>query len=330
MIFSEEEFIAKSAIHLERFSKKNGVYNFRCPFCGDSAKSQFKARGNLYNKNGDWFFNCFNCSHSTNLYGFLNHVDPAIAKEYGFEKFKAAKQFTFTSRKVENEIVKPSVIKRTDSLKKCSQLHDHHSAVKYIRSRGHEKHLDRIYYASDAQEWLKPYTDTRIMNTSPKIVFPLCDKYGNEFGYNMRSIEYQKDGGRYQTVILDEGHTKCYGMETINNLQTQYVVEGVMDALSVDNAIAALDSALHTTAKKLGLSKERTVLVFDNEPRNKWIVRNMENAISDGWRVVFWPNHIISKDLNEIKVSGVDLDDVLSNVFSGIQAKLKLIDWKKV
>ena len=41
--------------------KHQGLYNFRCPFCGDSQKSKTKARGYLYQKRTDLFYRCHNC-----------------------------------------------------------------------------------------------------------------------------------------------------------------------------------------------------------------------------------------------------------------------------
>ena len=51
--------------------KQQGLYNFRCPFCGDSQKSKTKARGYLYQKKTDLFYRCHNCGQSNTFSNFL-------------------------------------------------------------------------------------------------------------------------------------------------------------------------------------------------------------------------------------------------------------------
>ena len=53
MSFTDEKYINLSSSFLDKFShKKAGVYNFRCPYCGDSKKHRNKARGYLIRKKG--------------------------------------------------------------------------------------------------------------------------------------------------------------------------------------------------------------------------------------------------------------------------------------
>ena len=45
----EEEIIEKLAPSLSKFGKvRDGVYQFRCIYCGDSRKNPYKWRGYLY------------------------------------------------------------------------------------------------------------------------------------------------------------------------------------------------------------------------------------------------------------------------------------------
>ena len=53
---------------LLKFKRKNdNLWNFRCPFCGDSQKDANKARGYVFPKEGDFIFKCHNCGHGTSL-----------------------------------------------------------------------------------------------------------------------------------------------------------------------------------------------------------------------------------------------------------------------
>jgi len=73
------------------------------------------------------------------------------------------------------------------------------------------------------------------------------------------------------------------------------------------------------------------VYVFDNEPRNKEIVSKYIKAIDNGERVVIWPNNIVEKDINDMVMAGHDVQNVVElNTYQGLEAKLKLTEWKKV
>ena len=46
MSFVDTKFIGLVSVRLQKFSKKKeGLYAFRCPYCGDSQKNKNKTRG---------------------------------------------------------------------------------------------------------------------------------------------------------------------------------------------------------------------------------------------------------------------------------------------
>ena len=57
-------------------------YCFRCPYCGDSQKSQSKARGHVVEKWGKRFFKCHNCGLSKTFDQFLKDMDADLYAEY--------------------------------------------------------------------------------------------------------------------------------------------------------------------------------------------------------------------------------------------------------
>jgi len=47
--------------------------------------------------------------------------------------------------------------------------------------------------------------------------------------------------------------------------------------------------------------------------------------------VVIWPKGLKEKDINDMVLAGLDPSAIIkSNTFSGLEAKIKLTDWKKV
>ena len=73
------------------------------------------------------------------------------------------------------------------------------------------------------------------------------------------------------------------------------------------------------------------VYTFDNGFRNGEIVGRIRGAISRGEKVVIWPTSIRQKDINDMVLAGIDVNDVLeSNTYSGLEAQVKFTEWKKV
>ena len=80
---------------------------------------------------------------------------------------------------------------------------------------------------------------------------------------------------------------------------------------------------------KWGISNP--VWIYDNEPRNREIVKRIGSTIDKGESVVIWPESIDDKDINDMVMSGLDVQSVIeSNTYSGLEAKLKFTTWKKI
>jgi hypothetical protein len=82
-IEKNEEYIQKLAPYLPKFEKvKEGVYKFRCVFCGDSKKNPNKRSGYFYLINNSQNYRCFKCNHRSSLKGVLQELKPELYMEY--------------------------------------------------------------------------------------------------------------------------------------------------------------------------------------------------------------------------------------------------------
>ena len=73
------------------------------------------------------------------------------------------------------------------------------------------------------------------------------------------------------------------------------------------------------------------MFIFDNQPRNKELVKIINRAIEGGARMVIWPENILEKDINDMVLAGFDINQVIStSTFSGLELKLQFTKWKKV
>ena len=60
----------------------------------------------------------------------------------------------------------------------------------------------------------------------------------------------------------------------------------------------------------------------------------MEKAIDNHFNVVVWPAMITDKDVNDMILTGFDIDelhDIMEkNTFVNLRAKMEFVNWKKV
>jgi DNA-directed RNA polymerase subunit RPC12/RpoP len=325
MSYVDLKYINIISPRLQKFSKKKDyLYNFRCPYCGDSVKNKNRARGFFFLKKSNMVYKCHNCGVGRSLANFLKDMDVNVHDQYVMERFKSGTTGKSSNvKEPEFNFQKPVFQKSDVDLESIADLNITHPARTYLQSRQiPEKYFSKIYYAEDFASWAKIESKVK----EPRIVLPLKTLDGKLFGYQGRSLD-KNTKLRYITVLLDDDHPKLFGLDRINTQDTIYVTEGPFDSLFLSNSMAmcGADVTLDTD-----VYPDR-VFVFDNEPRNKQIVNRYEKAISTGEKVVIWPKEVKEKDINDMVLSGLDVQNVVqSNVYSGLEAKVKLIDWKKV
>jgi predicted RNA-binding Zn-ribbon protein involved in translation (DUF1610 family) len=99
----QDRFINFELSHQLKLFKKTGegIYNFRCPLCGDSKKIKSKTRGYLLSSNDNFFYKCHNCDCTTSFLNFLQLIDKSLYRKYLKETI--TNKSDFHSRKVEKE-----------------------------------------------------------------------------------------------------------------------------------------------------------------------------------------------------------------------------------
>ena len=75
-------------------------------------------------------------------------------------------------------------------------------------------------------------------------------------------------------------------------------------------------------------------IVFDNEPRNRELVKQIEKAIKRGHKVALWPDSMKHKDINDMILAGYtkkQIQEIIDdNTFTGVSAQLRFAEWKKI
>ena len=334
-VYIDRTYLHRVSHKLERFAqKKTDLYNFRCPICGDSQKNKSKARGFIYRKGNDYFFRCHNCGASHTFYNFLDKVDPTLLKEYSLERYKnnEDRNHNYPKPSFEEFKDKPVFKKRID-LESIDELPEGHFAKEYVINRQIPKeHYGNLYYSPDFKKFVESMKLEKngLIDDEKRLVIPFYDKEKNLICFQGRSLTESKI--RYITVKVDESENKLFGLDRVNEEEMIYVVEGPIDSLFLPNAVATADSNLQAASKVL--DKTKITLIFDNEPRNKEIVKQLEKAIDNHYSVVIWPEMIEEKDINEMILSGYTQEELLDiieqNTFVNLRAKMEFVNWKKI
>jgi hypothetical protein len=75
------------------------------------------------------------------------------------------------------------------------------------------------------------------------------------------------------------------------------------------------------------------VLIYDIQPRNRDLVKQIEKSIDKGYKICLFPESVKGKDINEMIQNGLtaeEIKDIIDkNTFSGLQAKLEFVRWKR-
>ena len=314
---------------LQQFKKKGDfLWNFRCPYCGDSQKSRTKARGFVYRKKNDLFYKCHNCGVGTTLGKLIEHLDSKSYKDYIMERYKSGVKTV--NKEPEFKFDEP-VFRSKDvcsTLNSLEELQDDHPARKIIDRRN-------LPISSYKDLFLCPefykFTNKLIPNKfpsldgdHPRLLIPFRDEEGEVFAYQGRAFGDEQP--KYLTIKLQE-RDKIFGLDRIDKREEVLVVEGPLDSLFLDNCIAVAGADVPN------LDCDFTV-VFDNEPRNKELLKQVEKAINRGHKICLWPEGMEYKDINDMILGGYtkeEIQDLIKhNTYQGTTATLWFTKWRKI
>ena len=342
MLHIDLKYINMIAHRFERFKRKDDyLFNFRCPICGDSSTKKNKARGYLYKKKNDMFYKCHNCGAGTTFGGLLKITDPLLHKEYVMERYSEGVAGPRANKTPEFDFKPPvfntpkdglidELMDRVDKLHEQCELSDsNHIAVDYCKRRMIPKEKwDRLYHIEDISKihQLAPKYRDRIKTNEPRLAIPFFDSNGKLTGLTLR--DYGNNPLRYIMVKINEDAPTIFGLDCISNDTPVKIVEGPLDSLFLDNAIACAGTSF-SKIDTLNLPQDRIIIV-DNQPKNTEVCNIVHKLIKSGERVVIWPDEILEKDINDMVLNGVAVEEIISNnVFHNLEAELRFTNWRK-
>lgn len=332
-LFIDQKFIASIAPKLENFTRKNNyLWNFRCPFCGDSKKNKLKSRGYFYRKKSNISYICHNCGTSMSFGNFLKSIDVFIFNEYQMERYKNESASNVSKPDFSIASSKPVFIKKTFDIPTIAELTNHPAKDYVIKRMIPQNYHNHIYFAENFKHFMDqtfPDHDKVFLNEE-RLIIPFYDTNKNLLGLQGRAIGDSKV--KYITYKVSEDSIKIFGADKVDFTKPVYVVEGPIDSMFIPNSVATMDASLYSVETLLG--KHDYVLVHDNQPRNFEVVNHIKKSIDKKFKVCVFPDYIKEKDINDMIMSGKSADEIKSmideNTHQDLQALLKFEIWRKV
>jgi hypothetical protein len=337
MLFIDIKYAKMVGQRVERGRlKSESPFHFqgRCGVCGDSRESKSKMRFHMRTLDDTVMCTCFNCGLALPIGAYMKTYEPDLFADYKFEKYRIngdGGPVITTTTETSVEPLKPvsEAISKLD-LQLVSDMPNDSVAARYVASRQLPNYP--FYFAENFSKFSAQY-NPEMANApeGPRLVIPFFDKKGHIFAYQGRDLT-GKSSHKYLTVNIDKKMPTIFGIDRVTRKKNILIVEGPLDSLFLPNCIASVNAGLVSTAKKLGVDKDKITLIFDCEPRNKDIVALYKKALDEGYKVVIWPSSSAKKvDINDLVRAGKDpLKIINDNTYQGLMGMMKFNEWKKV
>lgn len=346
-IYLDTSYIHKVSHRLSKFHKvKKDTYAFRCPICGDSVDKKDVTRGNFQIHKGQVFSGCYRCGVSLPFPAFLKRIDESLYKEYLRESYDSNKKPAIKETVIKTqkpvfsdpepilEFNSSTLDSKYDKLaKRVDLLKDNHPAKMYCMKRGLGEHLDRLYYTNEFKKFSNlakrdAFEDERY--DTPRLIIPFFDKGGKLFAFQGRSFN-PKSKNKYITIKIDEDMQKIYGLDTVDGTKPVFLLEGPLNSMFVENAIAATGSNL-LSYKDLF---DDVTYVYDNDARNPQIVEYVKKSLQSGNKTVIWTKQFATgDDINDISKAGWSNEKITKylkdNTYQGLMGLAKFEQWRKI
>lgn len=276
----------------------NGKINIRCNICGDSKSNSRKKRGYLvYDKKRNLiYYKCFNegdcpCAGEGNAWSgkkWLKHTAPDIYRNFRSETIVSSKQSKVNLTEASKS--GPKKEEKTEDLflpiSKCSP--DYFSAVK-------EFCLRRMI----PREYIRTFKVAETGKYKGRLIIPFSDNHGNTY-FQARTLFNQTP--KYLNFVGNRDHA-IFGIANISKDSPVVVLEGPIDSMFIENAVATLGCSYTETVQNT-LNQFDSYYLFDNDTAGYSAAKRM---LEEGKPVFLWKRFLHD---NRLKESVKDINDL--------------------
>ncbi len=296
-------------LNLQGLKQTESGYNFKCPICGDSHKSQTKRRGwALTRKNNDTLIiYCHNCGYSSNFKTFLKNVNPCLYNDY-INQEKEEYIINLKNGSLRQKPVYQKSININTQIKYQFKLNQKYfkpaknfkQAIEFCNKRKIKDHIDELFYCIHPNNIC-----------SGMLIFP-CYMPNNEtlYAFSGRHTEFK----RFYIHSKNESH-KVYNIFNVNLNENIFIFESIIDSYTLDNSIAALGSDI---SENILNDIKYPIFCWDNDKTGR--LKTLK-YLNNGYKCFIPPDNFHYKDFNEALCNGITKSQinkmVLENIFEG-------------
>ena len=341
--------VLKNAFPSNRFKQQlnedEDKLNFACPYCGDSENDVSKKRGNIFIKTGT--YKCFNdgCLTFTKLNKFISHwaqkyqlpipnmIDVTPDRKIQSGTKRGELLLFLMNPEVKDILIDFEDLAERFFLTPCKDAPSDSPIGKYVEGRN----INRLPAFEKSC-----YFDSR---HDKLYIFNLDLRSGKVLGLSIRHINEDWTGPRYdiknytqfvKNKLIPPADDKIiakidlingyFNILNIKFSQPIIILEGQIDAMFLDNAIATAGVTKSKTILGTLVSKKNARILFDNDDAGK---AETIKLLQDGYTVFLWsklitdlrkryPSHRQQlnnvKDINNLYNFYIDMGDELSYV----------------
>ncbi len=320
--------------HLPNTAKKTRTgYKFNCPMCRTQGevRNDTKMRGGLKTELSGFVYNCFNCKFSTG-YSEGNRITKkcvSLLKTLGAN----ISEIPMNIRLGGNTNVQKKSVVLPDSFKLVDLPDDSRPILELIQEGFTDPNFDKVV------EYISNETPFLLMNTkvhwSPTSNLQMNKRFiipfywnGIVVGWTARYFEKQPPSG-ISKYMMERQENYIYNIDNLkNDNESAIIVEGPLDAESIDGFAFMTNTINDVAAEILHRSRKKVIIVPDMETAG---LRMVQDAGKYGFYVSLpkWPKNI--KDCAQcVKEHGklFTLYMIYDSVFAGspleLEARFKL------
>lgn len=326
-------------LNIDGLIEKNGVFNFRCPLCGDSEVSSRKKRGYIIPQQEGRFY-CHNCLQSlsfmefvkrVNYFVFINLIKELKKNDYQqYDRSNTKKEINIKKQTIERKLTDRYV-----DLISIAELDNKNKIKQYVINRHiPEIHYNNMFYfkGNPYEYYCNTFHSVKYKDKADKrieyegVLVPFIDRNKNNVGFSIRVVD--NPFLRFVNLMEHDGNF-FFGEDDCNWNKPIIVVEGLFDKLSFKSSQVL---AMLTANPKLNYiknnAKNKVIYVFDNEYNNKSIIHSINRCIDNNMYVCIWDDVTTVKDMNDFfKINSNETDVlkyIIKNSYDGFEARLKL------
>jgi len=317
--------------------------NFACPCCGDSAKSDYKKRGNLYL--GNLRFKCFNCGESLIFTKLCDTFDEPIDLDNRIKLYKYIDEHT--TYKKTDEYILEELDKLIDlqgfidyfNNRKNSWLYD----IKPVQKNSHVYHYlkyERLIddYSMIYQGIYRVIRNNKVVYYTP-VMINMNMTLGEEkkvLGIQLRNLEKDRNKRFYKIVEFEELYNYIHSTEPLdeieaisynklshfyNTLNIDFekqitIFEGFIDSRFYPNSIGLVGSKNSEDLLKFFTESDEDLKLqffYDNDDTG---LLNSIKLLKKGHKIFLWNKlfkKLLEKDKNKLNILKkiIDLNDLV-------------------